>query len=892
MADRNNEIKLKITGDADLSAARTGLAQDFKRIESDASDTAKDIEQAFGRVKPEIKVDLGKARADMAAFTSKVGDVDVAVHAKTTELEQAFDLAAKLDGFVAQLDVNADLSELNEADRLARSLRSFTAKIGLSVDGTAELRDALGLAEKLDTIRQVKVDVAGRVELERANQLADSLEQRRTVKVDVEVDDSALAGLEDQFASAGSGAGGSFADAFGGLDLGDATSSIGSEISGLAGGLAGPIGIAAGILGATFGESIIEGVSEALSSGKNDVIRAISSGLDADTLRRTGDQAGAAYAGGFGDSLRTLKADADLLESTLGGVGSSLELGSALKQAEALQEVFGIEVADSVRLVQRLVNQGLVPDITSGFNLIGEAAQKYGLDQADLLDTLTEQSSTFDQLGISGSRAVFLIGEAYRSGLIPQLDQTGELFEEFVTGLNTGGAKEAIEELGLNWDTLQAKLQSGEGDQAVAEVVAKLLGIPDPAARAAAAVELFGENLSLSADKDALLRLIGTTAEFREIAPVATDAAAALENSRTEFDKLQRSVGDASGSVAEFLSLGLNVKIAEWTADVARLAGAFESVAIKLGVGADLNAVYADSSDQVFEATVKAADGVNELGDGAEESGGQVKSLEQQMKDLDEALAVFSGRFDTDNVFRSIVEDAIAATEATKGLTSANFDAVAGFDISTEAGRKAEAAMQSLSGNLETLTEGYRAGTVSAPDFASGQADIESAVRQVARQMGLTKGETDALIAKYAAVPKDIQTTVNLQDNASDGLFGIKAKLDAIKSKTVTVTTVASGSGLQRLATGGRAAQGLALVGEEGPELVDFRGGGAFVYTASQTTQILKGFGADPLSVNVTTPPAAAVAPTGPRVNIEKLVVDRSVDLWQQLDLAELVYAP
>ena len=41
---------------------------------------------------------------------------------------------------------------------------------------------------------------------------------------------------------------------------------------------------------------------------------------------------------------------------------------------------------------------------------------------------------------------------------------------------------------------------------------------------------------------------------------------------------------------------------------------------------------------------------------------------------------------------------------------------------------------------------------------------------------------------------------------------------------------------------------------------------------------------------SLTGPAVPAAAAAGPRVNIERLVVDKGVDLWAAIDMAELVY--
>ena len=73
-------------------------------------------------------------------------------------------------------------------------------------------------------------------------------------------------------------------------------------------------------------------------------------------------------------------------------------------------------------------------------------------------------------------------------------------------------------------------------------------------------------------------------------------------------------------------------------------------------------------------------------------------------------------------------------------------------------------------------------------------------------------------------------------------------------------------------------------MGEEGPELIDVRGR-AFVHTAAETRELMSNRGG-------ALGGGAPVAPAGRSfIQNATIVVDKSVDVWQQLQLAELVYS-
>ncbi len=97
-------------------------------------------------------------------------------------------------------------------------------------------------------------------------------------------------------------------------------------------------------------------------------------------------------------------------------------------------------------------------------------------------------------------------------------------------------------------------------------------------------------------------------------------------------------------------------------------------------------------------------------------------------------------------------------------------------------------------------------------------------LRRVMSQAGYTRGEIDALIAKYHLTPDRINTIVGITDNASGPLASLSRRLSDIARQAVN-TTVNINAGGGGGYIGGMAAGGivdrkmLSWVGEEGPEL-------------------------------------------------------------------------
>jgi hypothetical protein len=907
MPGRNSSISVAITGEADFKAAQADIEASFAKIEKASQASVDEVKQAFAKADVGITVDesgLTKATKDFDAFTAKLkAGSDVALTVDESDLLKAFDLADKLGKLTEQVTITADTDELKQAQQLAQSLRSFTGRINLDVQGQADLRDALGLAENLDQLRKVKIEVQGREDLARAGQIADDLERKRTIPIDAQLGD--LKQLDTQLSAAGAeggkGFGSTFKGALGETDLRDVGGSMASSLTGgLA--VAGPWGAAAAVVAGVFADDFAAGFNDGWNSHKSDLFRTVTSGLDDATLRADGVSAGKAYSAGFGESLQQLKADADTLQSALGGLKGFIP-DEALKQAEALKQTLGIEVVDSIRLVQRAVQQGLVPDVTSGFNLIGQAARDFGLDQQDLLQTFTEQSATFAQVGITGPRAIQLIGQAYTTGLIPQLDQTGELFETFVTALNTGTAKTAIEGLGLSWAQITSQLQSGKGAEAVDQVVAAIQRIPDPAQRSAVAVQLFGENLSLSANKDALLTLIGTAEEYKKLDPVATNAAKAVAESQTAFDQLTIAAERTGGALAGVANWLVLTAEAENTQILHDLKGAWDGVTgAVFGTDDSLQSLEdglkntTQSSSELI-GTVAETDGkMRGLGDTADKAAGSIGNTALSVDDLQKTLDHLFN-FSADQLLREIATqgDALAASfkdgaEKAVGLNGA-------IDITRKGGAGLQSQMEDLSGSLETATVKFVNGEISAAQFNQVQQAVESQFGRTTGAAHLTTAEIEGLRGKYLELPSSVTTTLIAHTgDAQNAIAQLQAALNNVHDKTVTITTrnavinsLSVSTQLGR-ASGGPVKKGqIYKVGEQGQELFLPNQDGQII-DATSTKALLdrlapSGLGGASVTVPVAGNSTKMVNFNGP------IVVDKGRDLFADLLLYEQVYS-
>ena len=880
MAGRNANISVKIEGESDFGAARREAKAAIDDIEKSADDIT---------LTPELD---------------------------TSEIRKAIDLAKTLDGLTAEMTIDTDVSQIVEAEKLARSLRGFQARVDLSVAGKEELTEALNLSEQMDRLRTVRLEVQGRQDLERAAEIADDLERRRSVPIDAQASD--LQRLDDQVGDAltrgGEAGSDGIAGALADTDLSDVGGSMADQLaSSLA--AAGPYAAAAGAVGAVFGESFLEGFNNALPSGRTDTIRALRENLSESDLQASGVAGGEAYSAGLSDGLTGAKDAAALIQGELSRVDDSLDLTNATRQALALEKVFGTDLRDSVAAVDKLVSQGLVKNSEEGFNLLFQLGRQTGIQFDEMLELTNEFSTAIKALGIDGPKGLQLIGEMVERGIFPQVDQAGEVFEELNETIISGGAADALAAIGFNAEAMQDKIAGGgpEAAAAVSEIAQQILLLESDADQAAATTAIFGGNMGLLGDdaREAALELFATADQIGGVGEAASRAADSIEESATGMDRLKKvavDLGNELGTVAaDAIDLGTALADADWDTVADKAASLGETLATKLGgplfdiadrLGVDPFGPAKDGFNELFDGSEKLATTLPKAKDGLDQAAEASENLSGGVYDaaaaVDELSAELQGLFDfsADQLMRDVAE---AADELAESFKNGGAEAVGmggSIDFSTEAGRKLGEQMEDVNEILVDLAVAYANNEITSDQYAQATGELTGALSSTGAEANVTKDKVEGLRQKYLDVDRINSVSTDFVANTSTAIGNVTALQQAIagiKSKSVTISASISGptgisaSGSIARRAGGGDTQGLTLVGEEGPELVDFKGR-AFVYTAGQTREIR----ANQADLGGRTP---ALAGAGrPQVYIENWVVDKGRDSWQDLQLAQQVY--
>jgi hypothetical protein len=835
---RDPNVSVNIDLEADASGARKAIERDLDKIEDAAKDTANEVEDAFRKLSPKLQTD---------------------------DIKRALDLAGQLDGMVANFTVDTDLSEIQEAEKLARSLRQFQGRVDLDVEGKAELKEALNLAEKMDQLRTVKVQVQGKADLEQAEKIAAGLDGRN-VDVKVDVDASDLADVDSKFAGAGAQA----ADAFsGGFDPNDVGSTIQDGILGAAA-AAGPYAAAAAGIGAVFAESFAKGFSRGFAgTARADLLLQLQGDLSGPQMREVGEAGAEAYGEGFGESLESVKRTAALIEQELSDIDPDLDLSEVTRQAEALAAVFGIDVAEAITSVDKLVSQGLVTNAQDGFNLLFDLGQRTGLQFQEMLELTNEFSTAIKALGIEGAQGLGMIADMVEQGIFPQVDQAGEVFEELNETIIGGGAAEALEKINFNAAQMQETIAGGgpEAAAAVADIATRILELDSDAAQAEATMAIFGSNMGLLGDeaREAALQMFAAADGTREIGSGASDAADDLAAMQTEWDKLSKNIEEAGARGGNIFAELVN-KIGEFDRAVTGTRGQTDLAALGF---VQLEGV----ADSLSGALTEGGSSGRRFAEGTDAAAAAVD-------DLDAALERLTGQYDTDALMRRFQEDVERARTAAQGLTSDSYALGTGFDITTEAGRAAESAFEDMGRSLLDVAAAHRDGSATTAELAAKQREARQTLAEVAGQMKLTQAETQALIDKYGTVPGMTKTIANYETltalqnrgqfvealngvppsttttatfNAWNAIQNVQSYIGQLlsipssRSTTVTQTTVRRTVDPDRRALGGPVKAGEPyIVGEEGQELFVPREDGTIIPNGGSSGAPFAGGGGAP----------------------------------------------
>lgn len=250
-------------------------------------------------------------------------------------------------------------------------------------------------------------------------------------------------------------------------------------------------------VGVASGVALTAGLTEAINlSGSRGKIQA-QLGVTADESKRIGSVAGKLFSNAYGGSMDEVNTAITSVIQNMDGMrgASSAALEATTARAITTAQVLGDDVGKTTEAVAQIMRTGLAKNSSEAFDILTRGAQLGGNKAQDLLDTFTEYSTQFRNMGLSGNQAMGLINQGLAGGA-RNADLVADTIKEFSIEAVAGGARVrgGFQSLGLNADQMVAKFAKGGPTAAKAfdTVLDKLRGIEDPAKRNAVAIELFG----------------------------------------------------------------------------------------------------------------------------------------------------------------------------------------------------------------------------------------------------------------------------------------------------------------------------------------------------------------------------------------------------------------
>ena len=323
-------------------------------------------------------------------------------------------------------------------------------------------------------------------------------------------------------------------------------------------------------------EAVVSGFGEIVESAfalTNDIDKATNTfvamtGESADKAEEFEDVMVNIYNGNYGESFEDIADSMATVKTTMGDIGTA-DLESLTTQAIVLRDTFDMDVNESIRAVNSLMDQfGITGD--EAYSLIAQGAQN-GLNQnGDLLDVVNEYSVQFKDAGYSADDMFNMLANGTEAG-VWSVDKLGDAVKEFNIRASDGTVSEAIKEnakaFGLS--KTEAKSLAEEVESGSVESYKKLAdtlrGVDDDTQRYQLGVSLFGtmwEDLG----EDAVLAMLDTQGE------ISTTKDALGEINAVKYDDIGSAIGgikrNLETSIAEPIKENVMPAVNEFIEDV------------------------------------------------------------------------------------------------------------------------------------------------------------------------------------------------------------------------------------------------------------------------------------------------------------------------------------
>ena len=553
------------------------LATAYVSLAIESSDLAKNIGAQFGDVERRVAPKAGKAIGSAMAKGFEAEAPDLA------RLERDFEDAQKR---IVQAEERATV----EQENLARKVEIAQQKKSEAVEKYGE--------ESSQALTAVDRLIIAEQKLEAASMKAE--DEQRKLNKSLEESETALKNARDEVEDAGESAdrsgskwsnfrdsidkalGGDFSGAFTSLksaagrsadDVVDEFEDAGEESAGDgSGGFTGNFvgGVSKFIGGAIAAAGIGKVISDAIFSSMDDELNAdrmqASLGLSEADAERYADIVSDIYADGWGDEKTEVQAGIEAFLSWSPDLKADEKaLEDVTSKALALSDVFGVDIPHMAQLASQIVQNDLAGDTSEALDLLAAGFQEVPTSLRDeYSDAISEYTPHLANLGYTGEEAFAILASSAELGQYG-IDKAGDAMKEFSIRATDGSkaSAAAYEAIGLDADEMANKLLAGGEDaqEATSDIIAGLLDIEDPAAQAEAAIALFGtplEDLGTENIPDFLTGVEDSTGALGDFDGKAQEVADTLgNNTATEVEQVKRGFSELSSEVGTNLIIGL-----------------------------------------------------------------------------------------------------------------------------------------------------------------------------------------------------------------------------------------------------------------------------------------------------------------------------------------------
>lgn len=254
---------------------------------------------------------------------------------------------------------------------------------------------------------------------------------------------------------------------------------------------------AAMVAGAAVGAALAAGVASGLEKSKMDALVAAQLGKSGPDVERLGKLSGAIYKDNFGESIEGI--DQALKSAFQNGLlpanAGEAETKQLTERLITASQVVGEETSRVSAAAQQMIRTGMAKSSEEAFDIITKSTQ-LGINKSeDLLDTLNEYGTQFRKLGLDGPHAMGLVSQALKAGARDS-DTVADALKEFsiraIDGSKLTG--QGFKMLGLDAKKMSHQIAQGgpEASKGLDIVLDRLRGMKDPVLQAQAATALFG----------------------------------------------------------------------------------------------------------------------------------------------------------------------------------------------------------------------------------------------------------------------------------------------------------------------------------------------------------------------------------------------------------------